>query len=38
VIWGHILLEMGWGWRRNEMRNCGRADWEVGNDWIVKTI
>ena len=28
---GDILLETGW--RRNEMRNCGRVD---GKDWTVK--
>jgi len=23
--------------RRNRMRNCGRVDWEWGNDCTVKT-
>jgi hypothetical protein len=22
--------------RRNGMRNCGRVDWEAGNNWTVK--
>ena len=34
-VWGkNILLETEG--RRNRMRNCGRADQEVGNDWTVK--
>jgi hypothetical protein len=32
--WGGILLETEG--RRNGIRNCGRVDWEAGNDWIVK--
>lgn len=28
-----ILLKTGE--ERNEMRNCGRADWEQGNNWTV---
>jgi hypothetical protein len=28
---GEILLEAEV--RRNGMRNCGRVDWEGGNDW-----
>jgi hypothetical protein len=30
----NILL--GIGWRRSGMRNCGRSDLEVGNDWSIK--
>jgi hypothetical protein len=31
-----ILLKM-WGQneRRNGMRNCGRANWEAGNNYIA---
>jgi hypothetical protein len=37
--WGvEILLETRWGggYRRNEMKNCGRVDREWDNDWIAK--
>jgi hypothetical protein len=31
---GDIFLEARE--RRNGVRNCGRTDWEWGNDWTVK--
>ena len=35
--WGEdIVLETSRGGGSNGMRNCGRTDWEVGNDWTVK--
>ena len=24
--------------RKNGMRNCGREEWEIGNDWLVKKL
>jgi hypothetical protein len=31
--WGHSLGDRG---RKNGKKNCGRANWEGANDWIIK--
>jgi hypothetical protein len=38
--WGSrdIFLKTGGRGKENWMRNCGKADQEVGNDWTVKKI
>jgi hypothetical protein len=36
VGWEHLLEDWGLDRRRNEMRNCRRADQDRNNYWTVK--
>jgi hypothetical protein len=35
-VWAGASSRRGGGGGGNGMRNCGRADREVGNDWTIK--